>query len=902
MNTMRTKNEMNPSDLRGLKHWGVLATVLGTLLVAGCSDFDNGYSKEDILYKETYTDKFGNIDSNQDWNAATRATVNVDLTGITDSEADVLVFNANPFSGGELAAAYQVTGSASFMVDLPKTAPGAYVSVVDADGQTRYSRYVEAVDGQVNVSQTSTRSRADEACTTTIGRVVPMEGTFGKYGTDWSTSNTFNFNCYYLNNVRVTPGGAWTVKDMTRIVGEGGTYYVGGYQTKFPEGYFAEGRNNREYYKDKLSKDVILDITSPTTVNVGNLFGGTAFTNQFGYYYYRDGATPEQTLQNKLKAPKIVIMDNAEPQNNITIDGKEFTDGMLLPQVVSSYYNGWQPTGFDHTVTGNEMVKGQSYDLVYFGENFSNDEASFTFPAGTHIGFFVRRLANYYPLDESTYADCEKMGNNYLYSDSELNHYYGLVDSETGTGEWKSVTTPLSCTVVTTKDGVTRTVNTSVTLVGFEDGYDNDMNDLLYVINGINTHDEEILFSNNVNGQTWFVGCEDLGAIGDFDFNDVVFGIQHVAGETKATIYPMAAGGTLPVYLFNATNGEPLYDGEFHTLWGSERTYDQIINADMYTGMGTPIEFDVPEDYTVANVSGSTNMGGIEIHVAQNGSAGTTSSAVNIINAPQVGAVPQMILIHQFPWAWPKEAVSITEAYPDFLSWSQTNSPSNWYESSVTYEKTVFSNVTISDSNGVITNPSSTGQNAAQPDNSDNNNSGSGNGSNGGSSDSGNTGNNGDNSGGSSDTGNTGSTTPQATKTVTYSGAALQALYDPATNTYSLPSELFAGVDDAAIDFGYDSDGGWNFGLSAWSDASGIMSWQSICPFEELSSVYDQYRPAVFPGQTFDTAFTVRNEYLEYVGLYGINIVMYDGRITQIEVVTHSSSASAKARKARTRK
>ena len=137
---------------------------------------------------------------------------------------------------------------------------------------------------------------------------------------------------------------------------------------------------------------------------------------------------------------------------------------------------------------------------------------------------------------------------------------------------------------------------------------------------------------------------------------------------------------------------------------------------------------------------------------------------------------------------------------------------------------------------------------------------------------------------------------------MTYSGAALQALYDPATNTYSLPSELFAGVDDAAIDFGYDSDGGWNFGLSAWSDASGIMSWQSICPFEELSSVYDQYRPAVLPGQTFDTAFTVRNEYLEYVGLYGINIVMYDGRITQIEVVTHSSSASAKARKARTRK
>lgn len=168
-------------------------------------------------------------------------------------------------------------------------------------------------------------------------------------------------------------------------------------------------------------------------VSIANQFGGTGWTNQFGYYYYYDGDTPELTLQYKINAKKIVIMDRAEPEYNIKIkDGgttKSLNEydgtGLQLPKMKNSYLTG---ESFDGKVyTGDELIIGTKYNLVYFD---GADGPTFKFPEGIHIGFFIKNLSQSYgPWEDAThdlYKKTEATSNNIMYSDPELNRYYVL--------------------------------------------------------------------------------------------------------------------------------------------------------------------------------------------------------------------------------------------------------------------------------------------------------------------------------------------------------------------------------------------------------------------------------------------------------------------------------------------
>lgn len=683
----------------------LLVLSLAALLVA-CSDFDNGYSESAIEYQETFNGAFGDIASEQDWNAATRVTAQIDLSGVTDGAVDVLVYNANPISGGQLAARYQVEGSSSFQLDLPKVSDCAFVSVVDASGKMLINKYCNIIDGVLTIASPATRSAADANCTTTFGRTVALsdEFTYARYGQEQGTK--FGFNVYYLDNVKTEAADAWSVKDMSKIVGQGGTfsrYTPDGtpYSITFNSGYFSEGVNNKELYKDKFKRDIIYKMEQDGPVTVSNQFGGTAFTNQFGYYYYKEGSTAEQTLQNKINARKIVLMQHAEPQNNITVDGVSFTDGMYLPNlVISGYYNGWTPTGFDHALTGNELIQGTKYHLVYFGDDYSDDKATFTFPEGYCIGFFVRTLANYYPLTDETYALCETQGWNIVYSDSELNKYYGkLYEKDNSQGDWEAVTCALNFSTTSLVNNVKNTVTSSCVVAGFEDGVDKDLNDILFFVEGVEVEES---FEETVEGQTWVIGCEDLGGSFDYDFNDLVFSVTHIAGDTQATITPLAAGGTLPAYLYNATNDTKLTTKEFHQLWGDDHPYNVQINHRSHGVAGSPVHFTVPSDYTVSYVKDGDNMGGIEIHVIQDGTDETTGT-VNLVHSPDKGTAPQMMLIHQADWVWPLEGVSILEAYPEFAAFSEENAPLDWY-TRINYSKTVAQASTSTNGRGEVIN------------------------------------------------------------------------------------------------------------------------------------------------------------------------------------------------------
>ena len=210
-------------------------------------------------------------------------------------------------------------------------------------------------------------------------------------------------------------------------------------------------------------------------------------------------------------------------------------------------------------------------------------------------------------------------------------------------------------------------------LLGVEDeGGDDDMNDILFFIKG-NVKDDDIPeIGEDPEENSWIIACEDLGDTDDYDFNDVVFKVSHVSGQTTATVTPLAAGGTLETFIIHNNS----YLGETHQLLGAKQSASgsyPMINTSKNTATGTPKEVTVAEDFTITK-----NMGGFGILVkGKNGDSNAT-----LITAPTAGTAPQMFCVPA-TWAWPTERTKIQDAYPDFAKWSADSNNIEWYNNSV---------------------------------------------------------------------------------------------------------------------------------------------------------------------------------------------------------------------------
>lgn len=168
--------------------------------------------------------------------------------------------------------------------------------------------------------------------------------------------------------------------------------------------------------------------------------------------------------------------------------------------------------------------------------------------------------------------------------------------------------------------------------------------------------------------QPWILACEDLGNADDFDFNDIVFKVEHVAGSATATVTPLAAGGVLAAKIYY---GETLI-GEIHEMLGASGF--AITNTTSKGNGGASQTIEVSDGFSMTN-----NMGDFKIKIM--GKDGKETE-VTTVNAPENGAAPQMICIDgSTNWAWPTERTKISDAYPGFGEWgaNYTANP-DWYE------------------------------------------------------------------------------------------------------------------------------------------------------------------------------------------------------------------------------
>lgn len=319
---------------------------------------------------------------------------------------------------------------------------------------------------------------------------------------------------------------------------------------------------------------------------------------------------------------------------------------------VNEWGGGWQrgiyPRSFFEYLQANKVFMDKCTRI-------STEGITIDIPKGTRFGFVI-----------------DAAGGGPYYSNSEYNGDHGSPYNGSDT-----------------KDGINDTyaatfIYDDMLYLAFEDwyygaaGHDNDFNDVVFRFKDDITRPLIIDKDVDDNPMQYIVACEDLGGSFDWDFNDVVYGIEHVSGQTTARIKLLAAGGTLPVHItydnndivFNAPTGGTCTD--LHQAFGVEQ--DVPVNVGIYQ---TEAVYSYPFTVDANAFSVSTDAQKFKIHVSyKDGSEGAD------IGVPShSGMEPQAFLVADPNWKWPNELQNIENKYPDFADWVKNLENKEWCSS-----------------------------------------------------------------------------------------------------------------------------------------------------------------------------------------------------------------------------
>lgn len=700
-----------------------LITASGTFFLSSCSKDSNLYDPNQKVneYNNSWNQQFGAIDPTQDWNVATTVSATAACPTIA-GESEMRIYSDAPLEDeSNLMAVTKLTnGAGSISFDAKKAANHVFVSIKNSEGLFKIYNYYAIVNGTVNITPsdyiTPTRSGFTRAanCPVTKGEKKTMGLQYESLVKDmiWFNGQTKTFEEWKQvyqgqgQNIKYNPylgpfvpesiatkntDGSYNydVLDFTNAVLQESAKWVGstknieitllngvaqeeavpcwtlgqGYKLFGPGTFFME---QQRYYRSekinlytngieglkKVEKGFSI-VTEGGAIKMPVVYGATKNYNRIGYVYYKDGQDP-------LAQPHYILINDASPQGNIyfnswrgqAVRDMELSEWKSTTESIGSYAK-------------DTKIYGTSYKLAFFGENH-DQEATYDFPAGYHIVFFIAGLY-------SQYGDYDP--GKYNYSLPELNKRIGHLDSNTD-----------SPTYITEKDQWNNTVSArgaikaaawtfnGQTFLGFEDGgNDEDLNDIVFWVEGqYKTPEPPITVPDpdplpEPQSESWIIACEDLGNTDDIDFNDVVFSVSHTAGETTAKVTPLAAGGVLPSNIYYG--GSNL--GEIHNLINGAQPNANGQYSMLNTGSkGTPgsaITINVPADYSVTNH-------GFTVKVKdQNESI--------VLESAEIGTAPQMLVLPG-EWAWPTERTPIGTAFPMFVNWSKAaNTAIDWYKS-----------------------------------------------------------------------------------------------------------------------------------------------------------------------------------------------------------------------------
>jgi hypothetical protein len=171
-----------------------------------------------------------------------------------------------------------------------------------------------------------------------------------------------------------------------------------------------------------------------------------------------------------------------------------------------------------------------------------------------------------------------------------------------------------------------------------------------------------------------YYAYEDLGSIGDFDFNDVVLRVSKTETEYQYKVEIVAAGGMLPVAVY--FEGALLWD-DIHGANGFNDS--NVINV------GAKKNSNYPTTYITSTKQEAFNqLSTLIISVSESNSTNLTLEPLTVNPITEMGAAPQCLIIPA-GWGWPTEYTNLTWVHSveghSFAEWAQDKTKAtDWYK------------------------------------------------------------------------------------------------------------------------------------------------------------------------------------------------------------------------------
>ena len=279
----------NTMKIKSLLSFFVPAAMM-SLMVASCSDYDNGYDTNAIKFNEEFRKAYGDIDPEQDWNLAERGTVTVSTQ--KESEVKIYALRGNEYilvgdyegvKDTKVLGFDMVEGTTSIMVTdgatAEKTVPGGVVTF----GGTRTVRPNGTYDDVTITKLTSDvpingetfpqyRTYTNDEVDGMLATVPQGENNIAKVISDFtyvSTGSFIIYPFYWYTGSQNTLGVYYTDKN--------GEYHeVDIYESKGSRWDWSDSNNTGELWYSMGETNVVTDnfVDNPQDESKGDAYAG----------------------------------------------------------------------------------------------------------------------------------------------------------------------------------------------------------------------------------------------------------------------------------------------------------------------------------------------------------------------------------------------------------------------------------------------------------------------------------------------------------------------------------------------------------------------------------------------------------------------------------------------------
>lgn len=707
-------------------------------------------------YTRNFIKNFGLIDPNQDWNLATQSAVTVK---VGDTPANVKAYMKVDKTYYLVANLTNVSGTLNIPFDMPE---GTNDILVKINGK----KYYTTPGGTVDAAAVASRTTADP-------------GTYGDLVFSQSDPLIFDPKAGLTKFLEYIPEGGINIRKVTSNFsfiskGEPFTIYPVYWNTSSCHILGIYWRNEGEDFSNEKTQDLYFTKSNEITQSKDYKWAGEVTVTTEDCYFTFNAAegdyceTHDATIQVKPDGTHYHTYTNVTTESGGTFEA-------CNPKSDTPYYIGSVKAlqtkgltiqlpegvhfGFYLKVSPGVKLPGENYPTNnLLPKNFDiipeddRGKVSHIVFSESEINLRYDSDPNNKYLEDGKYTPIKPDPNTKWYKSEGPGYVSSKPWQENGsvTSVIKDILNPSENYCGASYKTFTDDNGKRHTMFAFEDWrFEPDLNDCVFMFGEDFDPEDDLIIVDHDDPKEedpdivdepyhWLLAVEDLGTTDDFDFNDIVIGItSQRTNETtgrkvgdpivdengnnmydKVTFTALAAGGTLPAYVF--FGDELLYpDGdktraEWHKWFGegqynSKKVINTGMGADNVKGAVCTIYFGSKDGKDLFSIKSLVSNKAIDAYKNSEFKIGIDTqdniSGANLsyfeqegnyfVKPSGPGVAPQMFLIPDrwnnggenasvTKWQWPVERNHIQSCYSGFKEWVANSKATDWYKQKAT--------------------------------------------------------------------------------------------------------------------------------------------------------------------------------------------------------------------------